>query len=207
MLRGLFYIFSLIVTLLFASCGPRYNDFFLYHDDGTAKPKVVLLPMSDSSGNGYMAQGLMQDIRYQLMDRGNLYIYSDESVNQQLGRVGLCGFFGPDISYACHFGGADFIVATDLAECRCDLYGKVEDKCMPPHLQRKNLLMLKLRIRIIDVRYKEPQIVLQEVISRNLLIPNRKTDEREVDVSCFGEVGRRLVVDYVKRLEDMILCR
>ncbi len=203
MLRALF----LLVSLLVSACGPRYGDFFPCHDDGTLKPRVVLLPMTDSLGNSHIADELMQNIRYQLMDRGNLYIYSDETVFRQLQNMGNVSFFGSDISYARQFGGADFIVATELAECRSDLYGNVEDKCMPPHLQRKNLLMLKLRIRIIDLRCNEPQIVLQEMIGRNLLIPNRKTGEHEVDASCLGEVSRRLADDYVKRLEDIVWSR
>lgn len=198
----MFRILFLLLTLFtVSSCGPRYGDFYPCHDDGTIKPHVVLLPITDVSGQCDMAQELMQNIRYQLMDRGDLYIYPEEIVNQQLNKTGHVPYFGLDLSYARQFGGADFVVATELVECRCDLYGNVEDKCMPPHLQRKNLLIVKLRVRIIDLRCDEPRIVLQEMMTKNLLIPNRKASGIEVDLSCFREASSRLANDFVQRLE------
>lgn len=191
------------MLLLFSACGPRYGDFSPCHDDGTIKPRVVLLPIKDATGHCDMAEELMRSIQYNLMDRGNLYVYPDETVNRQLEKMGNTPFFNPDISYAHQFGGADFVVATELAECRSDLYGNVENKCMPPHLQRKNLLMVKLRVRIIDLRCGAPNIALQEIMARNLLVPNRKTGDAEVDLSCFREVSCRLADDFVRRLEDI----
>lgn len=200
MLRALLLM---LVLLLFVACGPRYGEFYPRHDDGTVKPRVVLLPIRDVSGQSEMAADLMQNIQYRLMDRGDIYVYPEDSVNRQLDRMGNVYFFSPDVSFARQFGGADFVVATELVECRSDLYGNVEDKCMPPHLQRKNLLMVKLRVRVIDLRCNEPHIVLQEMMSRNLLIPNRKIGEDEVDISCFREVSNRLVEDFVERLENI----
>lgn len=197
------FLLSIGMLLLFGACGPRYGDFFPRHDDGTVKPRVVLLPITDVTGHCDRAEELMQSIRFNLMDRGDLYIYPDESVDRQLQKMGNVPFFSPDISYAGQFGGADFVVATELAECRSDLYGNVEDKCMPPHLQRKSLLMVKLRVRVIDLRSDQPCIVLQEMMTRNLLIPPRKTGDAEVDLSCFREVSSRLAEDFVKRLEDV----
>lgn len=200
MLKTLLTITSI---LLLTSCGPRYGDFFPCHDDGTIKPKIVLLPMSDITGQCDRAQDLMQNIRYHLMDRGNLFVYSEEAVNRQLAKMGPVSFFSSDLSFSRQFCPADFVVALELVECRSELYGNVEDACMPPHLQRKNLLMVKLRVRVIDLRYNEPIIVLQEIMSRNLLIPNRKINDEEVDVSCFNEVSCRLVEDFVQRLESV----
>ena len=74
---------------------------------------------------------------------------------------------------------------------------------MPPHLQRKNLLIVKLRVRVIDLRCDEPRIVLQEIMTRNLLIPDRKANDIAVNLSCFREASRRLVNDFVQRLEDV----
>ncbi len=196
-------LLSTLMLLLFASCGPRYGDFFPCHDDGTVKPRVVLLPITDVSGRKDMAEDLMQNMRYQLMDRGDLYVYPEESVNRQLEKMGDVSLFGPDISFARQFGGADFVVATELVECRSELYGNIENKCMPPHLQRKNMLMIKLRVRMIDLSGDEPVIVLQEILSRNLLVPNRKIGDNEVDVFCFSEVSSRLVEEFVRRLEDV----
>ncbi len=196
-------LLSLLTLLFLSGCGPRYGDFFPYHDNGIVKPRVVMLPIKDGAGKGDLAEELMQCIHYQLMDRGDLYVYPEDTVNRQLMKMGNVSFFSPDISFSRQFGGADFLVATELVECRTDLFGNVEKECMPPHLQRKNILMIKLRVRVIDLRCSEPVIVLQEIMTRNLLIPNRKIDDCEVDVSCFREVSSRLALDFVQRLEEV----
>lgn len=204
--KALLFVYTLMV-LLFSACGPRYGDFCPCHDDGTPKPRVVLLPIKSAPGLCERADELMQNIRYNLMDRGNLYLYPEEIVKRQLEKMGDVSFFDSDVSFAWQFGGADFVVASELVECRSDLYGNVEDKCMPPHLQRKNLLMVKLRVRVIDLRCHEPVIVLQEMLSRDLLVPNRKFGESEVDLSCFSEISCRLADDFARRLENGISLR
>lgn len=198
-------LLSALILLFFVGCGPRYGDFFPCHDDGTVKPRVVLLPISDVTGRCDVAEAFMQCIRDNLMDHGILYVYPEESVNRQLERMGNVSFLSSDISYANQFGGADFVVATELVTCKSDQYGNVEDKCMPPHLQRKHLLMVKIRIRVIDLRCNEPTIVLQEMLERSLLMPCKKPGEDEIDRCCFRLASRRLIDDYVKRLEDLTL--
>jgi hypothetical protein len=42
-------VLSFVLSLLAVGCGPRYVDYFPYHDDGRPKPKVVLLPVVDES--------------------------------------------------------------------------------------------------------------------------------------------------------------
>lgn len=196
--------FSALLLVIVTACGPRYGDFFPCHDDGTIKPRVVLLPMRNLTGQCEVGDNLMQTLRYCLMDRGDLYIYPDEVVNRQLNKMGPTSFFTPDVSFARQFGGTDYIVATELVECHSDLFGNVDKSCMPPHLQRKNLLILKLRVRVIDLRCNEPVIILQEMMSRNLLVPNRKVDDCEVDTNCFLEVSSRLATDLVNRLNEVL---
>lgn len=186
--------------LLLVACGPRYGDFFPCHDDGTVKPKVVLLPMSDATKNPERAQELMSGIRFKLMDRGEVFVYSEESVKKQMERMGASSFFNPDISFAKYFGGSDFIVATELVDYSYDQYGNVDDRCMPPHLQRKNLLTLKLRVRMIDMRGQEPCIVMQEILTRHLLVPQNCNP---LDPAYFYELSSRLTEDFVMRLEGI----
>lgn len=201
MIKILLPIFLLLVS---SSCGQRYGDFFPCHDDGSVKPHVVLLPMSDTTGNPELAEELMQGIRNKLMCNGDLYIYSEESVNNQLDKSGLreASFFNSDISFARSFGGADFVVASEVVECRSDRYGDVEDKCMPLHLKCKDQFKLKIRMRVIDLRCGQPSIVLQEMFGRSLLHPYRRNCPDDVDRSCFNRVSRNVIDDYSQRLEE-----
>jgi len=191
-----------IVLLSLSACGPRYGDFYPCHDDGTVKPRIVLLPTKDCTGSNERADYFFQNIRYKLMDCGDMYVFSEESVHHQLDKMGNISFFNHDISFAKNFGGADFIVATEIAECSSDIYGEVEDKCMPPHLQRKNLLKVSLRVRVIDLRGDVPTIVLQEITTRHLLVPCRSSIE-QMDMSYFQRISDRLIEDFVTRLESV----
>lgn len=204
MSRVLFLALSL---LLFVGCGPRYGDFFPCYDDGTVKPRLVMLPIN--SGNKYCKHEelLMNDILNKFMDRGNLYIYSEDSVKRQIEKTGISNFFGPDIKYANKFGGADYVVATELVECRSDSYGNVSDECMPPHLQRKDLLMLKLRIRLIDITCDEPVTVAQEILTSSYLIPPRRIKEDDVDEAAFSVAADRLANNFVNRIEELTWSR
>lgn len=196
------YLMIAMTLLLFTACGPRYGDFFPCHDDGTIKPRVALLPIKDASGCEERADELMRNIRYKLMDRGDLYVYSQEAVDRQLQKMGGCSFFNTDISFAKYFGGADFVVATELLEYSDNPYGNVEEKCIPPHLQRKNVLTLKLRVRMIDLRGQEPTLVMQEIMSRTLLVPNYITSHPEHS-GYFKDISSRLGDEFVRRLEEI----
>lgn len=196
-------IISTLMLLILSSCASKYGDFFPCHDDGCVKPHVVLLPVSDTTCHPELAECLQNEIRGKLMCNGDLYLYSEESVNSQLNSAGLCNtsFFNPEINFASKFGGADFVVATEIVECRSDLYGNIEDKCMPRHLRCKDLFMLKIRMRVIDLRCGTPTVVLQEVFGRSMLIPNRRCGPDDIDMSCFNRVCKSVVEDFVSRLE------
>lgn len=200
MTRGIVLLLALV---FFVGCGPRYGDFYPCYDDGTVKPRIVLIPFCKS--NKYTAHEslLMKDIFYKFMDKGNLYIYSEDSVQNQIAKTGISDFFSQNLSYARKFGGADYVISTDLIECRSDFYGNVEDKCMPLHLQRKDQLMLKLRVRVVDIRCEEPMIVLQEILTSNYLIPHRRKNVDDVDESAFCVAAARLADDFVNRIEEL----
>ena len=111
-------------------------------------------------------------------------------------------FFDNDISFAKRFGGADFVVSTEIVECRSDRYGEIENKCMPRHLKCKDQFRLTLRMRIVDLRCAEPSIVLQEIYSRTYLHPSRRSAPDEVDSSSFNAVYPYIIYDSTKRLEE-----
>lgn len=51
------FAISAVIALIMAGCsGPRYIDYFPYHDDGTPKPKVAVMPILDSSYEVFKAR-------------------------------------------------------------------------------------------------------------------------------------------------------
>ncbi|WP_042240153.1 hypothetical protein [Neochlamydia sp. S13] len=197
-------VLFLIICLLTISCGSRYGDFYPMHDDGKAKPRVVLLPTVDATERSSSVDYLIKQTRYQLRERGSLYLYPQECVEKQLEKIKKVSFFDPDFSFVKNFGGADVIVATELVEYRKDRYGEVEVKCMPPHLHNKNLLTMKLKVRMIDLRGEQPTVVLQEIMTEQLLLPPTAWDN-DKEKYYLKKLSERLVRDLVIRLENVAL--
>lgn len=150
------WLFLGLAFILTACCGPRYVDFFPCHDDGTPKPQVVLMPIRVPQGceEGY-ADVLQQDLRYCLMDHGQLFVFDEEEVRQFAEHKNDEDLFGKDLTWAKSFRNADFIVTIEAMEhrpfnyaCGCNM----------------NYVMLKLRLRVIDVRGECPHVVLYELL-------------------------------------------
>lgn len=68
----------IILMLLLAGCsGPRYADFFPYHDDGTIKPKVEFLPlMPIEESDKELAEYIQGIMLWDAMDSGELFVCS-----------------------------------------------------------------------------------------------------------------------------------
>lgn len=135
----------ILIILLLTSCsGPRYVDFFPYHDDGKAKPKVVLLPINViEEGDERLAQDIQEKIRLDAMDSGELFVVQESS-------------------------SADFVVQVELLENEIVPSGGIKS-CLPSHFQRTQIV--RLRLRVTDVR-DAPKVVLYEVIEKSCVLPN-----------------------------------
>src|SRR4051812_24632791 len=76
-------LISFAVLLFTAGCGPRYVDYFPYHDDGRSKPAVALFPLEDKSAHPVLldlSQVVTERIRYDIMSSGELYLLSIEEI-------------------------------------------------------------------------------------------------------------------------------
>lgn len=165
-------LFSLFLT----SCnGPHHVDYFPYHDDGTMKPRIALIPVQDLSNSDVpwcLAQELNQGVRYHAMDSGELYLLSRSEMGEGLDKCRNYALFGPDLSYAKNFSDADYVVALELIEHEEQEFDKRVHNCGINLSGR--VLVMKMRLRIIDVRCKEPRILLQEIVKYDCSIPRCK---------------------------------
>lgn len=210
-------IFTLIMALLFVGCGPRYVDYFPFHDDGTPKPKVALLPIMNHSqicAPWDISSELNSEIRYKAMCKGSLFLISEEDIGCALQRVGKLDYFGSDFSYANHFCDVDYIVAVDLIEHEI----VSRDKCDCSHIpfqkyKWNSLLQMKLRLRIVDIRCSKPRIALQEILACDYAIPSgcEYMDYTKCgwgsgvySQTPWGMAHERLASDLVSRMETII---
>lgn len=175
--------FSLLLSLVAVGCGPRYVDYFPYNDDGTVKPAVALLPVIDSTGVNLpwsVSEALKGGIEYEIMNDGELYLLSREEIKDSLGKLTDYNFMIRNEALAEQFYNADFVVVPELMEYKLVPY---EVGSSPGCLAAPSTLMIRLRLRIVDVRRTRcPRVILQEMITRSYMLPHG-------DENLFGQEG------------------
>lgn len=198
-----YVIFSLL-ALVSVGCGPRYVEYFPYHDDGTLKPKIALMPIIDSSQNELPWQftdEVADGIYYEFMNTGEFYMVSPKEMGAGWMKRDSIDFFSCDNSYAADFCNTDFIVSMEIIERSLAF--------CPPCSQTVNV---RIRIKILDIRCCEPKVVLYEVF---------KTSYTGIQKDCGVEGGiywksegyprsycglahQRIICNLTKRLEEVI---
>ena len=200
-------IITAFLTMITVGCGPRYVDYFPYHDDGTQKPKVALMPIVDSTQNSLawdLTEEISEGIFYQLMNSGEFYVVPPREMGPGWVKKDSSDFFSDDISYVADFQNTDFIVSMEVIERSVVAL----DPCMPTNLT----MNIRLRIKILDIRFCEPKIVLYEVFKTCYtgFIKNGDVEngifwkDSGYTRSFCGAAHQRLVYNLSKRLEEVI---
>jgi hypothetical protein len=205
-------LLSMLISWIIVGCGPHYVDYFPYHDDGTLKPRVALIPILDSSHSGLpwnLSEELTQAVRYELMDSGQLYLLSPQELSPALVKAENADFFIPDMSFTNYFTHADFIVALELIEHSAGPYEK--EKVVSAHVPCPTgnvMLMMKMRIKVIDVRTETPRVVLYEILNSDHVVVNPTQDYDDISWSeegypkiPFGKAHQRMIREVACRLE------
>jgi hypothetical protein len=218
-----FHFLGLLFVLgILAGCGPYYVDYFPYHNDGTRKPSVVLLPIIDRSQAGLcwdLKEELTEEFHCRAMSNANLFFVPDETVVKELRQASKerpIDYFGPDLSFTKFFCEGDFIVAIELIEHQWIPY--LPGKISPLYPIKKGtcdrVLAMKARLKVIDIRDKKPRVVLMEIFNSNHMIArnDERVDYREC---CWGSdpytrtalsiTHQRMIRDIVSRLEYVLL--
>lgn len=209
---------SLMLSLIAVGCGPRYVDYFPCHDDGTVKPHIAFIPIIDSSCSGLpwnLSEELTEECRYMFRDNGELFLFSLQEIEGSLSKMGNIDYFGQDISYAKNFPSADFVVVAELVEHQVVPYvrGKIYPLYSTGCRNCNKVLLMKVKVRVIDVRNDEPHIVLQECIQSNHMIPRNQEDinyninGRGSSSYCttpYAMAHQRFVCEFVNRFESLI---
>lgn len=208
MLRAIFSAFVILCATV-GCCGPRHVDYFPYHDDGCPKPHVVLLPVVCSCQSQVpwnVCEALTQGVHYQLIDRGELYVLSPQEIGPAWEQSASVNFFDSDISFAKEFCDADFVVAIELIEEGSTPVQVCTGDC---HAYQQ-MVTMKARLRVIDVRRSTPRNVVFEVIKSDyLLVPSDCSDYsrcRSYAKTPCGIVQQRMITTLSQRMEEVIRC-
>lgn len=215
------FVIAMCLTVLSVACGgPRYVDYFPYHDDGRPKPKVAIVTLKDASSCKFdwefsdeMAEGLYCD----LMNSGQLYVMSTPETGAEMAHKGQYDFFNIDANFAHDFCGADFVAILELIENAVVPYdpctGTVSN--MNRSDVRLQAILTRVRVKVVDIRCQTPRTVLCEVVKAIYpLEPGARADcvgnvawgtDGYYKTSC-GMAHYRAIKQLSERLENIIQC-
>lgn len=204
-----------LAALCFSACSPKYSDFFPYHDDGTMKPNVCLLPIEDHSDSQMpynLASRLNEKIRKQIMQDGRLFIPQKLSIEKKLHEIketyrdtNLVAT--SDLQPFLLFQPAHFVIVLDLIEHRLVPYqrGKIKPIYLADIPQdQAAVLQMKMRLRVVDIRGGTPRVVRQELIESNHMVDMLAYEEacKSVGKPTFGST--QLAIAYARLCDDIV---
>ncbi len=217
MLRMLLLAFVMMIAAVGCS-GPRYVDYFPYHDNGVPKPRIALMPVVDSSNSDIswdLSQEFSRSVYYDLMNSGELYVLSPAEIGPAWDKSIDC--FDVDLSFTREFCEADFVVALDLIQhevISCDPTNKGALSPAECHAYNR-VLTLAIRARVIDVRREQPRVILYEIIKSNYILTppyeivgyaDQTFNSPGYSTTPCGIAHYRMVEKIVSRLEDVVRC-
>jgi len=203
--------------LLLSGCARQYADFFPYSDDGTPKPHVALIPVIDQchpSLSWDFAKEVSGSLRNELMKHGRIFVPREADLQKQLSccsQKEICSL--KDQMPCLFFQPAHFVVVLELLDFKDVPY--VPGKIKPLYVMNQPgddaiVLMLKMRLKIVDIRGGEPKVVRQEIVESNHVM--RKADYEEAllthgrdgfRASSVGLAEGRLVSDLAAKIEKI----
>ena len=213
---------TLLLLLVITGCGPRYVDYFPYHDDGTPKPRIALISVVDSSGYKLpwnLSREFTQEIKDELVGNGDVYLLSQREMDVDLTKLGTIDFFNKEISWAKCFCDADYAVALEFIEHNVIPYDQMtEDSlCTDKCARHSAVLSMKMRVKIINTRMPScPQVVLHEILTCNQVIPWQR-NLVDYETNCWGSENffatplgmahQRLITDISCRIRETVELR
>lgn len=173
------FIFSLIILSLFG-CGPRYVDFFPYHDDGSPKPQVamtVFAKLQNQENIAILENEILEDIRYVLMDNGELFLISQEETETALNNIDKQALIYQDINLAKTFCDVDFFAVIEIIDYQLFPFECMLDaRYALPSYPNQSVLKMNARIKIYDLRTASPRVVLQEIMENHVIVAKVDSD-------------------------------
>ena len=194
-------IFSLFI---FVSCNDsKNNDISRFYDDGRSRPIVAISSIIDSSSYELpwsLSEELTQSVLTNLCVNKNLFISSTSEMDESLSNSD--NPFDVNIDWMKNrFEHKEFIVFLELLK-----HDEIKGK------NHTNLDMA-VRLKIIDMRTKEPKVILQECICDNYYITkgSSKSDYQNVvwgssnyPGSRMGMAHNQLAKQIANRISDYI---
>lgn len=212
---------GLFVTLCLAFFGCNSNrnsdQVTRFHDDGRAKPIVALVPVFDRSNSNVgwnLSEEFTDGLFSRLQKRNNFYLSSPDEINRAMFELDdQNNPFSTDTDWIkAAFEEHEFVIFTELVEH--DVHAKPIKGGFIDKITPSSELSITMRIRVFDLRGKIPEVILQEFVHQDHLIPKPSNISEEAPekwkkitfmISPLGLAHMQLSKEIVSRVEDYIL--
>jgi len=207
------YISLFLLSVFSFSCSRTSDEVSRFHEDGRAKPVIVVASMIDTTSfecPWSLSEEITSTLTAQISQTGKIFVHA----NAEFPFVE--NPFGNDLSWIKReFQNEEFVVFLELVEHQNKpaLKGKREPANYSPQEVSTNLNM-SVRIRVLDIRSAQPKIVLQEIVRDSYYIPKTliPTDYNtvvwgsdEYRKSPMGIAHAQFIQEIATRVTDYIL--
>lgn len=212
--RFLLYVFS--VSVLFTGCQKDSSTLSMHSQNQDFVPSVAVAPVIDSSGSE-LSWNLSDEITYSLSSRlvqkCRMQVTDPQRTKSQIKKSKIHDNpFGDDLSWVKKtFTSDDFVVFIEVIEHEEQLRSGDASRSLE---SLSADLVLALRLRIVDLRKENPQVILQEIIQDSHFIPRQFTkynfhqapwNSEEFSITPVGIAHALLIKELSSRIEDYIL--
>jgi hypothetical protein len=186
-----------------------------YHTDGLAKPKVALIKVIDTSSHDLswdISAEFTELLMENLLSRSKFYLTDDFHMigKKQLKQLNLSPY-SEDMRWLLEMNSSsEFVIFTEILKHSIETK---KDKTYNPFSHIKTL-NLSLRVCALDIRKKNPKIILQEIITEKYSIPFNFGSYKEnsspiakntFNLSPLGVAHKNILSKVTKEIEDYIL--
>lgn len=203
--------FALGLTILLLGTGcfraQRYQEYTLRHDDGREKPKVLLGPIYPDDYHREFSLFVDEKVRDFFLVDGHFYSLDEEETKLLFDDISVENGFGGDLWFSKRFLGFDFVVLWEFVSEPEENLELVYNELSPPALHKegcgKEVRDFAVRLRVIDIRKRDPKLILQEVFTSQPWMTRQKASDTPT-------VSEKVVCDrfsrtVASRIEEVIL--
>ena len=215
-MRKAFLLFLLLISSV--GCTTRYqtSQQFPFHDDGTAKPKIAVVPAFDHSKSSLgwdLSKEFTDSITEKLIQTGHFYLTSDFVMltSERVSSLGINPFC-EDLSWLREMHStSEFLIFTEIISHNIK---PKESLFFPLSIIRSSELNLAIRIKVVDLRPNEPQVILQEIFEDRYTIAwkmGHGTDEKgsfkhsAFQISPMGTAHNQMIKKITSQINHYIL--
>ena len=206
-----------IITLLTGCSRSQNEQISRYHDDGREKPVVIVTEVYDRNTTEMpwnLAEDLSCTIRNKLLKKNTMFLVSDHASVpvETMIKEGKSPFVGETKWIGNEFKEGEFVAFLELVNHK--ITPRIPTSSVFEAVTPSYSLDVKMRVRIFDLRGVEPEIVLQEIIDQNHLLPKQiatmdfrraKWGRKTYGITPLGIAHSLLCREAAKRIEDYVL--